>query len=162
MVDEQRTRFDVVVVAHAVNGDTDPGHEPSRGRTKSGAPCTEPVPGVLAGPGVLASRRAPGSRCALYDSQSVPAPYRKRSAGGFVMDPPVEGGEALPAAAPARGDDLRGDAHRGLLGGTRAEVQPDRRGQPGQLGPGEPGLAQPGQPVLMGTAGAHRAHVGDR
>ena len=43
-----------------------------------------------------------------------------------MVDPAVELGEARSPAAPAGRDDLRGDAHRRLLGGTRAEAEAGR------------------------------------
>src|SRR3954466_10431564 len=61
---------------------------------------------------------------------------RLRTAGlpvGSVMDAVSEVGQPLTAAAPAAGDDLGGDADGGLLGGPRAEVETDGRGEPLQL-----------------------------
>ncbi len=46
--------------------------------------------------------------------------------------------------------------------GAGAEVEADRRAQPGQFELGQAGLAQPAVAVLVGAAGAHRADVGDR
>ena len=51
--------------------------------------------------------------------------------GSAVMDPARGRGERSPGAAPAQLDQLRGDRDRGLLGRARAQVEPDRRAQPG-------------------------------
>ena len=50
-------------------------------------------------------------------------------------DAAVGGREPVAGAAPAAGDDLGGDADRGLLGRAGPEVEPDGAGEPGQLRP---------------------------
>src|SRR5690242_9954614 len=79
-----------------------------------------------------------------------------------MVNPSLEIGEARARAAPATGDDLRGDAHRGLLGGARPEVEPDRRGQSLQRLLGDTGLPEPGEPVFVRAAGAHGSDVRQR
>src|SRR5690625_2426566 len=54
-------------------------------------------------------------------------------ARGVAVDRPGRLAQPPPAAAPPQRDDLGGDAHRGLLRRARAQVQPERRGQPVEL-----------------------------
>ena len=49
----------------------------------------------------------------------------------------------------------------GLLRRPGTEVQPDRAGEPRELLVAQPRLAQPRQAVVVGTARAHRADVGE-
>ena len=57
------------------------------------------------------------------------------------------------------GYDLGGDAHRGLLGGTGAQIETDGGREPLQLLLGEPGLAEPVESVVVGEHADHGALV---
>src|SRR5215475_2448697 len=84
--------------------------------------------------------RRPGAARARAISQARDGDHRKswdgqhaRKESSLVVNPPIAGGKALAAAAPARCDDLGGDAHGRLLRRSRTEVEADRRGQPRQF-----------------------------
>src|SRR5580698_1413793 len=75
---------------------------------------------------------------------------------GAVVDAAGGGGERAAGAAPAQLDELGGDRDRGFLGRPCAQVEADRRAEPGQLILGQADLAEPGQPVVVGAPAAHR------
>src|ERR1700758_2790504 len=72
-----------------------------------------------------------------------------------VVNSAFELRQRTPPATPLTSDDLRGDRHRGLLRGARAQIEPYRAGQSAQLGVGESCLAQPRDPVGVGASRSH-------
>src|SRR6185436_11040994 len=139
MMDEKSAWFDVVVVSDTVDGDADPGHLASRlrgsgfvDRTMGNAlPSRQSCRAAgRKGPTVTAANWIGnrGNKCRLSACTRCAA----GGAGGtssvcyLVVDPTVQFGQPAAGSAPPRGNDLRGDAHRGLLRGARAEVQADR------------------------------------
>jgi hypothetical protein len=60
-----------------------------------------------------------------------------------AVDAAIGAGQGLAGAAPVELDELGGNRDRGLLRGAGAEVEADRRAEPGQLFLGQPDAAQP-------------------
>src|SRR6185437_7445902 len=96
-----------------------------------------------------------------FDPRSWNLPIRRRSrsapmgrlawgvlrVGGFVVDAALGFGESAAGAAPAELDQFGGDGDRGLLRGARAQVEADRRAQPGQFILGHADGAEPVEAV---------------
>ena len=76
------------------------------------------------------------------------------------MGPAVSRSEAGAPAGAGR-DDLGADRDRGLLRRAGADVEPDRRHDPRDVGVGEARLPQPHDATFVGAARAHRADVPD-
>src|SRR6266536_316898 len=169
VMDEQGTGFDIVVVTHTVDIDTDPGHRASRLRgfvvrthewslTRAPSPRASPLPaGHVASKVIVA--RCPQANLLTRPPRKGLRVTASKSTRHFMVDAAVEAGQPLSAAAPARRDDLGGDAHGGLLRGTRAQVESDGGGELRQLPVGEAGFPEPGQPLLMGAPRPHGTHV---
>ena len=102
--------------------------------------------------------RAAGARGEQQPGDAVTSPGSRAPGGTVPRAAPVDVALGLAPAAgrepPQRSlHDLGGDRHRGLLGGARAEVEPDRRVQPGELVLGQPRPRAAGAAGRRGCAG---------
>src|SRR5580704_16128939 len=112
-----------------------------------GCPSRLPSPAASKTPAMVAGIRSAGPRAGLELVQRLPVRGELVGlvlAGHPVVVDPAGGLGQWPArAAPAQLDQLGRDGDRGFLRRPGAEVEADRRAQPGQLGLGHADLAQP-------------------